>query len=74
MLRWLRNRKGIRSEADLLMKLMGDNALPYIKDRSRNMALSEVERTHALAVRRVVEQRMGLKGQVDVATRYLDKD
>ena len=74
MFTWFRNRKGIRSEADLLMKLMGDNALPHIKDRSRNMELSEAERTHALAVRRVVEKRMGLKGQVDVATRYFDKD
>jgi hypothetical protein len=75
MFGWIKNRKGIATEADLLIQVMGDNALSHITKRSRNTELSERERIHALAVQRAVEKKLGIFGrQTDTGTRYVERD
>lgn len=60
-----------KKEADLLLAVMPNFAFDHSFKQSRNMSLSESERYHALHVRRILEQRVGISNQVDTATRYL---
>lgn len=66
------NMKAATIEADLLTLLMADGAHDLAYGKSRNLKLSDDERSHAMRVRRILEKRLGIAPQVDTATRYLE--
>ena len=76
MLTWIRNwlkfRRRIKNDADFLLGFDGRNALQLARAKVRDSSLTDNGRIVALAVCREIEKRLGLKGQSDTATRYLE--